>query len=140
MTDKKRKRRTFWEPESPNVVAWLNAQGDLGMSLQLIIVEAMNKYGTDDVIQSHLRQLEANGQPTPPRAPADMTPQPSVPVEPQRQAPTPAPVQPQSQPPQQAAPQPLANMAPQPPQAPPSADAEYDPISVLLGDASSRMR
>lgn len=130
MTDKKRKRRTFWEPESPNVVAWLNAQGDLGMSLQLIIVEAMNKYGTDDVIQSHLRQLESNGQAQPTMRPveeavtttdASVTPPAPQPAEPVRQAAPQAPQQPVAPP-------------------PPAPDAEYDPISIMLGDAESRFR
>lgn len=134
MTDKKRKRRTFWEPESPNVVAWLNAQGDLGMSLQLIIVEAMNKYGTDDVIQSHLRQLEAGGQARPTMRPVEeMVEATDAPVTPQA---PPAP-QPQSaEPVRQAAPQPPR----QPVAPPPAQDAEYDPISIMLGDAESRFR
>lgn len=129
MTDKKRKRRTFWEPESPNVVAWLNAQGDLGMSLQLIIVEAMNKYGTDDVIQSHLRQLESGGQARPTMRPVEeavaTTDTPVTPPVPQ-----------QAEPVRQAAPQPPR----QPVAPPPAPDAEYDPISIMLGDAESRFR
>lgn len=127
MTDKKRKRRTFWEPESPNVVAWLNAQGDLGMSLQLIIVEAMNKYGTDDVIQSHLRQLEAGGQARPTMRPVEETVTPQAPPAPQPQP---------AEPVRQAAPQPLR----QPVAPPPAQDDEYDPISIMLGDAESRFR
>ncbi|PAF27400.1 hypothetical protein CHH61_03515 [Shouchella clausii] len=54
----KRKRRTFWEPESERLVAWLDAQADLGTSLQLIIVDAIKKYGEGDVIKAHLKQRE----------------------------------------------------------------------------------
>lgn len=54
----KRKRRTFWEPESERLIAWLDAQADLGTSLQLIIVDAIKKYGEGDVIKAHLKQRE----------------------------------------------------------------------------------
>lgn len=58
MSDKKRKRRSFWEPESEKLVEWLDAQTDLGTSLQLIIVDAIHKYGEGDVIKAHLNQRE----------------------------------------------------------------------------------
>jgi len=54
----KRKRRSFWEPDSPSVKAWLDAQTELGTSLQLIIVDAIRKYGQGDVIKAHLNQRE----------------------------------------------------------------------------------
>lgn len=57
-TAKKPKRRSFWEPESEKLVAWLNDQSDLGTSLELIIVDALHKYGEGDVIKSYLRQRE----------------------------------------------------------------------------------
>lgn len=57
-TEKKRKRRSFWEPESDKVVEWLDAQTDLGTSLQLIIVDAIRQYGKGDVIKAHLTQRE----------------------------------------------------------------------------------
>lgn len=55
---KDRKRRSFWEPDSKKVVDWINNQTDLGTSLQLIIVDAMHKYGEGDVIKAHLNQRE----------------------------------------------------------------------------------
>ena len=58
-SDAKRKRRSFWEPESEALKAWLDAQNDLGVSLQLIIVDAMQTYGAGDVIKAHLSQREA---------------------------------------------------------------------------------
>lgn len=54
----KRKRRSFWEPESETIVNWLNQQTDLGTSLQLIIVDAIKKYGNGDVIKAYLAQRE----------------------------------------------------------------------------------
>jgi len=57
-TEKKRKRRSFWEPESDKVIDWLDAQTDLGTSLQLIIVDAIQQYGKGDVIKAHLTQRE----------------------------------------------------------------------------------
>ncbi|MGX1195712.1 hypothetical protein [Metabacillus sp. SLBN-84] len=58
MSEKKRKRRSFWEPESKKLNDWLDAQSDLGTSLQLIIVDAIHKYGEGDVIKAHLSQRE----------------------------------------------------------------------------------
>lgn len=55
----KRKRRSFWEPESETIVNWLNQQTDLGTSLQLIIVDAIKKYGNGDVIKAYLTQRES---------------------------------------------------------------------------------
>jgi hypothetical protein len=57
-TKKDRNRRSFWEPDSKKVVEWINNQKDLGTSLQLIIVDAMYKYGDGDVIKAHLNQRE----------------------------------------------------------------------------------
>lgn len=55
----KRKRRSFWEPESETIVNWLNQQTDLGTSLQLIIVDAIEKYGNGDVIKAYLTRRES---------------------------------------------------------------------------------
>ena len=54
----KRKRRSFWEPESKTLTNWLDNQSNLGVSLQLIIVDAIRKYGDGDAIESHLAQRE----------------------------------------------------------------------------------
>lgn len=54
----KRKRRSFWEPESASVKTWLDNQTDLGVSLQLIIVDVIQKYGDGDVIRAYLAQRE----------------------------------------------------------------------------------
>lgn len=70
MSDKKRKRRSFWEPESEKIVSWLNGQSDLGTSLQLIIVDAIHKYGEGDVIKAHLNQRESYGYERQPELPA----------------------------------------------------------------------
>lgn len=70
MSDKKRKRRSFWEPESEKIVSWLNDQSDLGTSLQLIIVDAIHNYGEGDVIKAHLNQRESFGYENEPQTPA----------------------------------------------------------------------
>lgn len=59
----KRKRRSFWEPDSPAIRQWIDAQHDLGVSLQLIIVDALARYGNGDVILAHLaeRETQASG-------------------------------------------------------------------------------
>lgn len=58
---KTRKRRSFWEPESKDLVAWLNNQADLGKSLQLIIVDAMQQYGRGDAVDAYLqRRLDSD--------------------------------------------------------------------------------
>lgn len=54
------KRRSFYEPESKKLIDWLNAQHDLGTSLQLIIVDAIQKYGDGDVIKAYLKTREAH--------------------------------------------------------------------------------
>lgn len=140
MTDKKRKRRTFWEPDAPVIQEWLANQKDLGMSLQLIIGDAIKNYGTDDVIQTHL--LARAGQPaTPPerlaqqalqQAPQQFTPQPPRQPEPQPQA-QPTPVQPAQFNPTPPAPQAQ-------PQAQPFAGEEVNPIDILFADAGSKQR
>lgn len=58
MSKKQRKRRSFWEPDSPALLKWLDEQNELGTSLQLIIVDAIHKYGEGDVIKAHLSQRE----------------------------------------------------------------------------------
>lgn len=58
MSKKQRKRRSFWEPDSPALIKWLDEQNELGTSLQLIIVDAIHKYGEGDVIKAHLSQRE----------------------------------------------------------------------------------
>lgn len=62
-TNKKRKRRSFWEPESETLIKWLDQQSDLGTSLQLIIVDAIRKYGDGDAVKSYLRQRESDFKP-----------------------------------------------------------------------------
>lgn len=71
--EKKRKRRSFWEPESEQVITWLDAQTDLGTSLQLIIVDAIRTYGKGDVIKAHLAQRERFDQESAPQ-PLDKRP------------------------------------------------------------------
>lgn len=141
MTDQKRKRRTFWEPESPAVQEWLANQKDLGMSLQLIIVDAINAYGSGDVIQTHLSN-RMNGQVAAP-APAptvdalvqqavQQAPQPPRPPEPQVTQAQPTPVQPA-----QFTPEP----APQPQRKPVAPQAnDVDPVAVMFGDLGSQQR
>lgn len=58
---KKRKRRSFWEPEQKAVVDWMNAQSDLGTSLQLIIVDAIRTYGSGDAVRAFLAHRDVNG-------------------------------------------------------------------------------
>lgn len=53
-----RKRRSFFEPESKVLAKWLADQNDLGVSLQLIIVDAIRNYGEGDAIQSFLKARE----------------------------------------------------------------------------------
>lgn len=53
-----RKRRSFFEPESKVLAKWLADQNDLGVSLQLIIVDAIRNYGEGDVIQAFLTARE----------------------------------------------------------------------------------
>lgn len=53
-----RKRRSFFEPESKVLAEWLADQNDLGVSLQLIIVDAIRNYGEGDVIQAFLKARE----------------------------------------------------------------------------------
>lgn len=54
-----RKRRSFFEPESKVLSEWLAQQNDLGVSLQLIIVDAIRNYGDGDVIQAFLTARES---------------------------------------------------------------------------------
>lgn len=59
-----RKRRSFFEPDSPVLTEWLAQQNDLGVSLQLIIVDAIRNYGEGDVIQAFLTARESvTGEP-----------------------------------------------------------------------------
>lgn len=148
MTDQKRKRRTFWEPESPAVQEWLANQKDLGMSLQLIIVDAINAYGSGDVIQTHLSN-RMNGQVAAPapaptvdalvqqavqQAPQQLAPQPPRPPAPQVTQAQPTPVQ-QAPFTPEPAPQPQPQRKPVAPQA-----NDIDPVAVLFGDLGSQQR
>lgn len=54
----RRKRRSFFEPESKTVVNWMDSQHNLGVSLQLIIVDAIHKYGKGDALEVHLSQRD----------------------------------------------------------------------------------
>lgn len=56
----KQKRRSFNEPDAKELTTWLNNQKNLGISLQLIIVDAISKYGKGDAIETHLtRRIES---------------------------------------------------------------------------------
>lgn len=99
--DVDRKRRSFWEPESDRANEWLDAQYDISVSLQLIITDAINKYGTGDAMRAHLRTLEEGGgtferaaakaPPKPKRAKAKKT-EPEPVVEPVAAKPAPEPI------------------------------------------------
>lgn len=54
----KRKRRSFYTPDSKAVAAWIDAQSDLGMSLQIVAVDAMARYGKGDVVKAYLKHRE----------------------------------------------------------------------------------
>ena len=148
MTDQKRKRRTFWEPESPAVQEWLANQKDLGMSLQLIIVDAINAYGSGDVIQTHLSN-RMNGQAPAPTPTVDTLVQQAVQQAPQQLAPqAPRPPAPQvTQAQAQAQPTPVQQAsftpepAPQPQRKPVAPQAnDVDPVAVMFGDLGSQQR
>lgn len=51
---KHRKRRTFWEPDSKKAKEWLDSQNNISVSIQFIILDAINRYGCGDVIQAFL--------------------------------------------------------------------------------------
>lgn len=51
---KQRPRRTFYEPDQQYIVDWLDSQKNLGMSLQLIITDAIYRYGNGDVIEQYI--------------------------------------------------------------------------------------
>ncbi|WP_078598408.1 hypothetical protein [Evansella clarkii] len=93
MSGKKRKRRSFWEPDSEKLISWLDEQSDLGTSLQLIIVDAIHKYGEGDVIKAHLNQRENAYYTGEPESPVRKPVQKSAPTIEQEQEPasTPAP-------------------------------------------------
>lgn len=58
---KKRKRRSFWEPESKPIIEWMNNQSDLGKSLQLVIVDAIKQYGKGDAVDAYLQRRLLHG-------------------------------------------------------------------------------
>jgi len=51
---KQRPRRTFYEPDQQYIVDWLDSQHNLGTSLQLIITDAIHRYGEGDVIEQYI--------------------------------------------------------------------------------------
>jgi len=57
----KRKRRSFYVPESPKMRAWLDNQKDLGLSLQVLIRDALERYGEGDVAEGYIRKYIAEG-------------------------------------------------------------------------------
>lgn len=57
-TQKSRKRRTFWEPDSKSIVDWLDNQQNLGTSLQVIVIDAIRKYGNGDVVTTFFERRE----------------------------------------------------------------------------------
>lgn len=61
-TSGKKKRRTFYEPELEEVVSWMDAQGNLGQSLSVVISEAILKYGAGDIVEAflHERLVDSN--------------------------------------------------------------------------------
>ena len=69
-----RKRRSFWEPDNEVIKKWLKDQTDLGTSLELIIVDAIRKYGEGDVIRAYLskRKLTPETVPEKPEEPKEV--------------------------------------------------------------------
>lgn len=57
----KRKRKSFYMPEAPEVEAWFNAQGDVSLSLQVVILKAVEQYGTTDVVGAFMREQMIGG-------------------------------------------------------------------------------
>lgn len=104
--DMKKKRRSFYEPDSEAIRQWLDNQKDFGRTLQLLAVDAMAKYGTGDAIEGmlHLRTQEPQATQVPVVEQAVHTP-PVV---------TPAPVQPTPQPVPQPTVAPQVQVAPTP--------------------------
>lgn len=54
--NQKRKRRSFYDLNHPVLREWLDAQQDLGKSLELILPDVIHRFGKGDVIQSFLNQ------------------------------------------------------------------------------------
>lgn len=159
-----RKRRSFFEPESKVLADWLAEQNDLGVSLQLIIVDAIRNYGDGDVIQAFLTARErVPGEPavTSSVAHPQAAEQVVAPVKPAPKAQTPsieedAPVEddadtlsaePKATTPKPVAPkspktQPKAAAEPKPePQEVPTPDAastEADPLDIMFQDIGSQ--
>ena len=50
----RRRRRSFYQPESDILTKWLDEQDNLGRSLQLVIIDAIRNYGEGDVITAFL--------------------------------------------------------------------------------------
>lgn len=129
MSEAKRKRRSFWEPNSKPVVDWLENQTDVSRSIQLAIIDTIAKYGTGDAVEGLINaQSGVTPQPaTRPAQPAvDETPQ----APPQGQAPSapvpPAPVEPRE-------------TVPEPASAPPTKEP-YDPLAVMFNDVNAIKR
>lgn len=52
------KRRTFREPDSKSVIEWLDNQQDLGISIHLIVSDAIRKYGNGDVVTTFIERRD----------------------------------------------------------------------------------
>lgn len=145
----KRKRRTFWEPDSPAVKRWLDAQSELGVSLQLIITDAIHRYGDGDVIKAHLLEREQPGavQAAPQREVVSVQPepiavqQPAADQEPSAERLVVQPVEPElpKEPVKQVSPEPKRTAPPAVEKVDDAEDDNYDPISIMLGDVGGRL-
>lgn len=125
MSEEKRKRRSFWEPDSEQVVNWINNQSDVSRSLHLAIINTIAKYGEGDAIEGLFKTKSFEGQagqpPQETRQAPVRAPQAETPVEPRVETPAPETAPPTQSPPQQ-------------PKAP------YDPLAVMLADANAMQR
>lgn len=156
---KNRKRRSFYEPQSKVFNDWLDAQTDLGMSIQLLIADAIETYGSGDAIEAYFRTRIAGGIPEKPKpseakAVSQFTGAVGAEtlVEPVVEKPLPAPVErvlpaspvkPEATVQDVVTPLPaVAEQAPTP--APVSVPAEdddaYDPIAIMMQDVGSKVK
>lgn len=123
----KKKRRSFYEPDSEAIRAWLDNQKDFGRTLQLLAVDAMEKYGNGDAIEGmlHLRTQEPPAVHTP-QAPVYVAPTPVQQAPPVQAAPVQPPVTPQAAPVAQP-------VTPAPP-ATPGQSAGFDALDGLFNE------
>lgn len=141
-----RKRRSFWEPESAALIEWLDEQSDLGKSLQVLIVDAIERYGSGDAVSAYLNQRleQADVAPAPRPKKAAKTAPASPPEMPDIPEPTPAPEPPAEDDSEAVSvePEPVApKSAPEPDTAPSSELADdYDPLEEMFKDVGSNMK